>query len=47
MADAVAGFQHDRPQASLKHMRGGGEADRTGSDDRDSFCLRHDVLPSN
>ena len=40
VADIVAGFQHDRLQAALQHMRGGGEADRAGADDRDGLRLR-------
>ncbi len=39
VADLAAGFQHDRRQAALQHMRGCGEPDRAGSDDRDSLGL--------
>jgi hypothetical protein len=45
VADSVAGFQHDRLQAALQNMGGGGEADRAGSDDRDGFGFAHAVLP--
>jgi hypothetical protein len=45
VADLVAGFQHNRLQAALQHMGGGGKADRPGSDDRDGFGFAHAILP--
>jgi hypothetical protein len=47
VADVAAGFQHDRRQPALQHMRGSGEADRAGSDDRDGLDLVHGILLSN
>ena len=47
MPDAVAGLQHDRPEAALQHMGGGGKADRAGADDGDGLGFAHRiVLPS-
>ena len=45
VADLVAGFQHDRLQAALQHVRGSGEADRPGSDDRYGLGFAHVVFP--
>jgi len=44
--DAWTGFQHDRPEAAFQNMRGGGEADWTGSDDGDCLGFAQDVLLS-
>jgi hypothetical protein len=45
--DAVAGFQHNRLETSFQKVRGCGETDRAGSDDRDGLCFIHAILPSN
>lgn len=44
MPGAVAGFQHDRPQPSLHHMRGRGKTDRAGPDDGNYLCFSHGIL---
>ena len=45
--DTVAGFQHNRPEASLQSMRGCGQTNRAGSDDCHGLCFTHAILPSN
>ena len=46
-ADTAAFFEEGRAQAALDQTRGGGEADRTGSDHRDGeiFRFHHSILP--
>ena len=46
MPDVVSSFQHDRPQPALQNMRGSGETNRSGSDNRDGLCFAHGILSS-